>query len=57
MMNAFSALLVACDPVLGLFRSYGLEVGTDLFGEWLVEITYLQHRLTRLPSALRRRRG
>ena len=40
MMNAFSALLEARDPELGRFRSYQLEAGTDLFGTWLVEITF-----------------
>jgi hypothetical protein len=40
MMNAFSALLEARDPALGRFRSYRLEAGPDLFGAWLVEITY-----------------
>jgi hypothetical protein len=40
MMNAFSALLEARDPALGRFRSYRLEVGTDLLSAWLVEVTY-----------------
>jgi hypothetical protein len=40
MMNAFSALLEARDPALGCFRSYRLDAGTDLFGAWLVEVTY-----------------
>jgi hypothetical protein len=40
MMNAFTALLEARDPSLGRFRAYLLEAGTDLLGEWLVEITY-----------------
>jgi hypothetical protein len=39
-MNAFSALLEARDPALGRFRSYRLEAGTDLFGTWLVDVTY-----------------
>lgn len=39
-MNAFSALLEARDPALGRFRSYRLEAGTDLFGAWLVQVTY-----------------
>jgi hypothetical protein len=38
-MNAFSALLESREPALGLFRIYGLESGTDLFGTWLVEVT------------------
>jgi hypothetical protein len=40
MMNAFSALLEAQDPALGRFRSYRLQAGQDLFGAWLVEVTY-----------------
>lgn len=40
MMNAFSALLEARDPTLGRYRSYRLEAGTDLFGTWVVEITF-----------------
>jgi hypothetical protein len=40
MMNAFSALLEARDPALGRFRSYSLQAGQDLFGVWLVEVTY-----------------
>lgn len=51
MMNAFSALLEARDPALGRFRSYRLNAGTDLFGTWLVEITF-----GRIGSAGRRLR-
>lgn len=40
MMDAFSAVLEACDPGLGRFRSYRIEAGTDLLGAWLVEITF-----------------
>ncbi len=40
MMNAFTALLEARDPSLGRFRAYLLEAGTDLFGVWLVDVTY-----------------
>jgi hypothetical protein len=40
MINAFSALLEARDPALGRFRAYLLEAGTDLFGAWLVDVTY-----------------
>lgn len=40
MINAFSALLEARNPALGRFRSYRLEAGRDLFGTWLVEVTY-----------------
>lgn len=40
MMDAFSAVLEARDPARGRMRSYRVEAGTDLFGEWLVEVTY-----------------
>jgi hypothetical protein len=40
MMDAFSALMEARDPALGRFRSYRIAAGTDLFGAWLVEVTY-----------------
>jgi hypothetical protein len=40
MMSTFTALLEARDPTLGRFRAYLLEAGTDLFGAWLVDITY-----------------
>src|SRR5947209_1849857 len=40
MMNAFNALLEARDPEMGRFRAYRLEAGPDLFGAWLVVVTY-----------------
>jgi WGR domain len=40
MMSTFTALLEARDPSLGRFRAYLLEAGTDLFGAWLVDVTY-----------------
>lgn len=40
MMDAFVAVLEARDPAQGLFRSYRVEAGTDLFGDWLVEVTF-----------------
>jgi hypothetical protein len=40
MMDAFTAILEARDPALGRFRAYRLEAGTDLLGDWLVDITY-----------------
>lgn len=40
MMDAFSATLEARDPALGRFGAYHLEAGTDLLGDWLVDITY-----------------
>jgi predicted DNA-binding WGR domain protein len=40
MMDAFYAKLEACDPALGRFRAYRIDAGTDLLGDWLVDITY-----------------
>jgi len=40
MMDAFSATLEAKDASLGRFRSYHVEAGTDLLGDWLVDVTY-----------------
>ena len=40
MMDAFHAVLEARDPARGRMRSYVVEAGTDMFGTWLVEITY-----------------
>ena len=40
MMGAFTATLEACDPPRGRFRSYRIEAGTDLLGDWLVDVTY-----------------
>ena len=40
MMDAFHATLEACDPALGRFRAYRIEAGTDLLGDWVVEVTY-----------------
>lgn len=40
MLNAFSVSLEACDPALGRFRAYRLDASRDLFGAWLVDITY-----------------
>jgi hypothetical protein len=40
MISTFTALLEARDPALGRFRAYLLEAGTDLFGAWLVDVTY-----------------
>ncbi|WP_169979780.1 WGR domain-containing protein [Tautonia rosea] len=39
-MNVFAATLEACDPARGHYRAYRLEAGTDLFGAWLVDVTY-----------------
>ena len=40
MMDAFVAVLEARDPARGCFRSYRVEAGTDLLGDWLVEVTF-----------------
>jgi hypothetical protein len=40
MLDAFTARLEACDPTRGCFRAYRIEAGTDLFGDWLVDVTY-----------------
>lgn len=40
MLNTFSVSLEACDPALGRFRAYRLDAGTDLFGMYLVDVTY-----------------
>jgi len=35
-----TATLEACDPARGRFRAYRIEAGTDLLGDWLVDVTY-----------------
>ena len=39
-MESFSVRLEACDPAKALFRAYHIEAGTDLLGDWLVDVTY-----------------
>jgi hypothetical protein len=39
-MESFRAELQACDPARGIFRAYRIEAGTDLLGDWLVDVTY-----------------
>lgn len=39
-MESFQIRLEACDPARGHFRAYRIEAGTDLFGDWLVDVTY-----------------
>ncbi len=39
LMDAFVAVLEARDPERGCFRRYRVEAGTDLFGDWLDEVT------------------
>jgi predicted DNA-binding WGR domain protein len=40
MLDQFHASLEARDPAKGHFRSYQLEVGIDLLGDWIVEIRF-----------------
>jgi predicted DNA-binding WGR domain protein len=40
MLDRFSAVLEARSPERGHFRSYRIEAGIDLLGDWLVAITY-----------------
>ena len=40
MNTAFSTLLHACDPARNHWRSYRVEAGRDLLGDWLVEVTF-----------------
>ena len=40
MMSIFAVRLEARDSASDCFRSYRLEAGPDLFGDWLVEVTY-----------------
>jgi|SRR5208337_1344301 hypothetical protein len=40
MMDSFHAELEARNAALGRFRAYWLDAGTDLLGDWLVEVTY-----------------
>jgi len=39
-MESFRARLEARDPARGCFRAYRIDAGTDLFGDWLVDVTY-----------------
>jgi hypothetical protein len=40
MLDAFHARLEARDPAKSHFRSYRLNAGTDLLGNWFVDITF-----------------
>ena len=40
MMDAFRALLEARNPERDCQRWYRVEAGTDLFGVWLVDVSY-----------------
>ncbi len=39
-MESFRVRLEACDPAQGRFRAYRIDAGTDLLGDWLVDVTY-----------------
>ena len=39
-MESFRVRLEASDPAQGLFRAYRIDAGTDLLGDWLVDVTY-----------------
>ncbi len=39
-MESFRVRLEACDPAQGRFRAYWIEAGTDLLGDWLVDVTF-----------------
>lgn len=40
MLHIFSVSLEAVDSALGRFSAYRVEASTDLFGAWLVDVTY-----------------
>jgi hypothetical protein len=39
-MEEFRIRLEARDPAKGRFRAYRIDAGPDLFGAWLVDVTY-----------------
>lgn len=39
-MESFRVRMEARDPVQGRFRAYRIDAGTDLLGDWVVDITY-----------------
>ena len=39
-MMEFSILLEACDPARNIHRAYHIAGGQDLFGDWIVQLTY-----------------
>jgi predicted DNA-binding WGR domain protein len=39
-MESLYMRLEACAPTLGRFRAYRIVAGRDLFGVWMVEMTY-----------------
>jgi hypothetical protein len=38
-MEIFRTQIGACDPAQGHFRSYRIDAGTDLDGDWLLGVT------------------
>ena len=40
MLDAFRATLEATNPARDCFRAYHVEAGTDLLGDWVVEVTF-----------------
>ncbi len=40
MLDQFCATLEAISPERDCYRAYRIEAGTDLLGDWLVEITF-----------------
>jgi hypothetical protein len=38
-MEQFGTELQACGPARGIFRANSMEAGTDLLGNWLVDVT------------------
>jgi hypothetical protein len=39
-MTGFSLTLEARNPARNLWRAYHISAGTDLFGDWLIDLTY-----------------
>jgi hypothetical protein len=50
-MERFSIRLEARDPARGRFRAYRIDAGTDLLGDWLVDVTYGRIGTRAAPSA------
>lgn len=40
MLDSFNAILEAKSPERRHFRTYGLDVGVDLLGHWIVDVTF-----------------
>lgn len=39
-MMDFAIHLEACDPARNIWRAYHIAAGRDLFGDWIVQLTY-----------------